>query len=102
MSVRLSAPSRQEMKSPRSAIPASDGGSTRCLKHANAPPPRLRSSWPRMPERRRFDDARSLSHSYIGREGGMNEGADSGIDLSSDSRPGGGVQYAHQENVCQL
>ena len=36
MSVRLSAPSRQEMKSPRSAIPASDGRSTRCLKHANA------------------------------------------------------------------
>jgi hypothetical protein len=36
MSVRLSAPSRQEMKSPRSAIPASDGDSTRWLKHANA------------------------------------------------------------------
>jgi hypothetical protein len=29
MSVRLSAPSRQEMKSPRGGIPASDGDSTR-------------------------------------------------------------------------
>ena len=47
-------------------------------------------------------DARSVSHSYIGREGGMNEEADSGMDLSSGSRPGDGVQHGHQENVCQL